>query len=637
MATVPQATLSVLRFDAFELDTRALELLKRGAKVRLQGQPLLVLAALLERAGELVTREELRAQIWPADTFVDFDHSLHNSIARLREALGDSSDKPRFIETLPRRGYRFIAPVERVVVPEKQPPRQVKQAGEQPERLPKTQSRPIYAYVVSGVLILAVVLGMLLVGSHRTSAASPVHSIAVLPLDNLSGDSSQDYFADAMTDELITDLAKVGALRVTSRTTVTLYKHTHKALPEIARELNVDGIVEGSIMRSGQRVRVTAQLIRAPEDKHVWADTYERDLGDVLRLQSDVAQAITQQVRAQLTPELKDQFSVTKPVNPEAYDAYLKGRYYLYNVSFTDPVSLNQAKANFEEAIRKDPNLSPAHSGLAETYLGLVWFGRGQITAADGYRSARDLVQRALELDPNNGEAYDSLGELKWHADLDWNAAERSFDKSLALAPSYSCAHEDRAMLMAQMGHRDEALKELEKVKQIDPGPDSAGVESAVYLQLRDWQHLLESSRADLASDPNNADLHLYLGIAFEGTGKLPEAIAEYQKATELSDGAPDSVAYLAHAYAVIGNRAEAEKLLRNLEEKSKSGKASPYHVATVYAGLGQKDKAMELIDKAYSEKSSELAWDVKFDLRTDNLRSDPRFHDLLTRVGLAE
>ena len=637
MATPSQASSSVLRFDAFELDTRALELWKRGAKVRLQGQPLLVLAILLERAGELVTHEELRAQIWPADTFVDFDHSLHNAIARLREALGDSSEKPRYIETLPRRGYRFIAPVERVVVPETQSLGRSEQVPEQVECQPQTRSRPLWAFVVSGVIILAVALVVLLAASHRTSASSSVHSIAVLPLENLSGDSSQDYFADAMTDELITDLAKVGGLRVTSRTTVTLYKHTNKALPEIARELNVDGIVEGSIVRSGQRVRITAQLIRAPADQHVWAETYERDLGDVLRLQSDVAQAITQQVRAQLTPELREQFGAAKAVDPAAYEAYLKGRYYLYNQSFSDPISLNQAKANFEEAIRKDPNLSPAYSGLGETYLGLVWFGRGQISAADGYRSARGLVQRALELDPNNGEAYDSLGELKWHADLDWNAAERSFEKSLALAPSFSCAHEDRAMLMAQMGHRDEALKELEKVKQIDPGPDSAGIASAVYLQLRDWEHLREASRADLVSDPNSADLHLYLGIAFEGTDKLPEAIAEYQKAVELSDGAPDSVAYLAHAYAVIGNRAEAEKILRKIEEESKLGKASSYYVATIYAGLGQKDKALELIEKAYSEKSTELAWDVKFDLRTDNLRSDPRFQNLLQRVGLQQ
>jgi adenylate cyclase len=240
-----------------------------------------------------------------------------------------------------------------------------------------------------------------------------------------------------------------------------------------------------------------------------------------------------------------------------------------------------------------------------------------------------------LELDPNNGEAYDALGELNWYVDLDWNAAERSFNKAIALAPSFSCAHEDRAVFMAFMGRRDEALMEVEKSKQIDPGPDSAGLESGVYLQLRDWGHLLERSRTLLASDPNSWNVHADLGTGYEGTGKLPEAIAEYQKAIELSNGDPRPVASLGHAYAVIGNRTQAEKILRNLEEQSKSGKASPYLAATIYAGLGQKDKAMELIEKAYSKKSLDVTWTLKFDLRTDNLRSDPRFQNLLQRVGL--
>jgi TolB-like protein/DNA-binding winged helix-turn-helix (wHTH) protein/Flp pilus assembly protein TadD len=623
-------TESSLRFDVFELDVRSGELRKNDRKLRLKGQPLQVLAVLLKRRGELVTREELRAEIWPADTFVDFDHSLHNAIARIREALGDSAEAPRYIETLPRRGYRYIGPIEDIQTV--RPTVETGNHSNQPPALVTPPKRKISLLLVLGALFtLASTMWWYV---HATAAAPPIRSIAVLPLDNLSGDPSQDYFAEAMTDELITDLAKVGTLRVISRTTVTLYRHTSKSLPQIAHELNADGIVEGSVVRSGQRVRITAQLIRASADQHVWAETYERDLGDVLRLQSDVAQAITKQVRAQLTPELKEQFSGTRLVDPQAYDAYLKGRYYIYNQSSTDPVSLNQAKASFEEAIQKDPNFSPAYSGLAETYIGLVLFGRGQITAADGFRSARNDVRRALELDPNNGEAYNALGELNWYADLDWHAAERLFNKALALAPSYSCAHEDRAMLMALMGHREEALTELEKVKQIDPGPDSVGVESAVYLQLRDWEHLRERSRERLASDPNNSQVHADIGIAYEGTGELPQAIAEYQKAIELSNGDPGAVASLAHAYAVIGNRKEAENILRNIEEQMKSGKASPYLAATIYAGLGQKEKAIDLIEKAYREKSLDVAWALKFDLRTDNLRTDPRFQNLLQRVS---
>jgi TolB-like protein/DNA-binding winged helix-turn-helix (wHTH) protein/Flp pilus assembly protein TadD len=639
MATEPVRIQPTFKFgDDFELNLRAYELRRAGQMVKLEPTPFELLVFLVEQRGNLVGRQQIVERIWGKGDFLDTDNSINGAIRKIRQVLDDDPENPRFIQTVTGKGYRFIAPAVEseetrslhiLELPPQQP------AGD----VPVTVSRTNFKHVVVLSLFIVIIAGLALwivpaLSRSKGVAALPIRSIAVLPLDNLSGDPAQDYFADAMTDELITDLAKVGALRVTSRTTVTLYKHTRKSLPQIAHELNVDGIVEGSVVRSGQRVRITAQLIRASADQHVWAETYERDLGDALRLQSDVAEAITKQVRAQLTPELKEQFSGTRPVDPRAYDAYLKGRYYIYNQSFTDPVSLNQAKVNFEEAIRRDPNFSPAYSGLAETYICLVLFGRGQITAADGFRSARNDVQRALELDPNNGEAYNALGELNWYADLDWNAAERSFNKAIALAPSYSCAHEDRAMLMALMGHRAEALTELEKVKQIDPGPDSVGVESAVYLQLRDWEHLRERSRVRLASDPNNSEVHADLGIAYEGTGELPEAIAEYQKAIELSNGDPGAVASLAHAYAVIGNREEAEKLLRNIEEQAKSGKASPYLAATIYAGLGQKEKAIELIEKAYREKSFDVAWALKFDLRTDNLRADPRFQNLLQRVS---
>jgi TolB-like protein/DNA-binding winged helix-turn-helix (wHTH) protein/Tfp pilus assembly protein PilF len=642
VATDPVRVQRPFKFgDGFEFDPAGYELRRAGIPTKLEPTPFGILSLLIEQRGQLVSRQEIVERIWGKGVFLDTDNSINGGIRKIRQALNDDPENPRFIQTVTGRGYRFIAPL---VETEPETPAGARLTTVQSAPAEKTidpvpnlrrKFRSALTLAASLIVIALLALWMVPVFSHRTAATSPIRSIAVLPLDNLSGDSSQDYFADAMTDELITDLAKVGALRVTSRTTVALYRHTHKTLPEIARELNVDGIVEGSVVRSGQRVRITAQLIHASADQHVWAESYERDLGDVLLLQSDVAQAITQQVRAQLTPELKEQFGAARPVNPGAYEAYLKGRYYIYNTSYTDALLLNQAKTNFEVAIRKDPNFSAAYSGLAETYICLVVFGRGQITAADGYRSARNAVQRALELDPNNGEAYDALGGLNWYADLDWNAAERSFNRALALAPSFSCAHENRAMLMAFMGRRDEALAELEKSKQIDPGPDSTGVESAVYLQLRDWEHLQERSRVRLAADPNDRDAHSDLGTAFEGTGKLPQAIAEYQKAIELSNGDAGVVASLGHAYAVMGNRAAAEKILRNIGDKSKSGKASPYLAATIYAGLGQKDKAMELIEEAYDEKSSDVAWALKFDVRTDNLRADPRFQHLLQRAGL--
>ena len=637
MATDPVPVQRPISFgDDFELDPAVYELRRAGIPIRLEPTPFSILNLLIEQRGRLVSRQEIVERIWGKGVFVDTDNSINGGIRKIRQALNDDPENPRFIQTVTGRGYRFIAPLPQAV-PEAAAtqvailPSVPTETATEPASKLKRHARP--ALTLAAFMISIAVLALWLVPaiSRRTTATSPIRSIAVLPLDNLSSDSSQDYFADAMTDELITDLAKVGALRVTSRTTITLYKHTHKTLPEIARELNVDGIVEGSILRSGNRVRITAQLIHASSDQHIWAETYERDLGDVLRLQSDVAQTITQQVRAQLTPELKEQFSGPRPVDADAYDAYLKGRYYIYNHDFTDPVVLNQAKANFEEAIRKDPNFSSAYSGLAETYLALVYFGKGQITDAEGYKLARNAVQKALELDPNNGEAYDALGQLNWHDKLDWDAAERSFDRSIALAPSYSCAHEDRAMFMALMGRRSEALTELGKIKQIDPGPDSVGVESAVYFQLRDWEHLLDVSRVQVSSDPNDSYAHADMGTAYEGTGKLPEAVAEYQKAVELSNGDPQNVASLGHAFAAIGQRLEAERILHSIEQKPNS----TYLAATIYAGLGEKGKALDLIEKAYREKSLDVAWMLKPDVRTDNLRSDPRFRNLLQRVRL--
>jgi TolB-like protein/DNA-binding winged helix-turn-helix (wHTH) protein len=612
------------------------ELRRAEQAVKLEPTPFEVLVSLVEQRGNLVTRQQIAERIWGKGVFLDTDNSINGAIRKIRQVLDDDPENPRFIQTVTGKGYRFIAPVI-----ESQEPRGLHLLEIPPSppdpAVPATASRTNMRRIVLLGLFIAISTGLILwlvrARSRSKSAAAPVRSIAVLPLDNLSGDPSQDYFADAMTDELITDLAKVGALRVTSRTTVTLYKHTSKSLSQIARELNVDGIVEGSVVRSGQRVRITAQLIRASTDQHLWAETYERDLGDALRLQSDVSGAIAQQVRAKLTSEQQTRFQAARPVDPEAYDAYLKGSYYLYNSQITVPGPLNQAKANFEEAVRKDPHFSRAYSGLANAYLYLVFFGQGLVSPEEGFAQAKQYVTKALQLDAENAEAYDVLGQLKWHADLDWNAADRAFNRSLALAPSYSCALEDRAMFLAFMGRSADALAEVEKSKQVDPS--ATGVELAVYFQLRDWSHLVESGLRETSANPTEWTVHAELGAGLEGTGKLPEAIAEYQKAVDLSNGNFDAVASLGHAYAVVGNRVAAEKILRRLEQESKTGHASPYLIATIYAGLGNKDRAFELLEESYREKSLDVAWTFKPDPRIDNLRSDRRFQNLLSRVGL--
>jgi TolB-like protein/DNA-binding winged helix-turn-helix (wHTH) protein len=632
MATQPRVS-GRLRFDNFELDVRAGELRKNGVRMRLRGQPLHVLEILLERAGDVVTREELQSRIWPADTFVDFDHSLHNAIARIREVLGDSAEKPRYIETLPRTGYRYIGPLEDFQAPPVLPARAAGE-GASPAPPPDRESRLVG---VAGALVLCALFALGLacwaiwryVGAK--GATVPIHSIAVLPLSNLSGNPSEEFFSDGMTDQLITDLAKVGSLRVISRTSVMQYKGTKKSLPEIARELNVDAIVEGSVVRSGQRVRVTAQLLQARSDRHLWAETYDRDRGDVLKLQEEVANAIAEQVRAQITPAEQAQGGRAGAVNPAAYDSYIKGRLY-FTTEFTKPASLIKAQHLFEESIREDPNFALAYAGLADTYVFLAY--TGALPKDQAYQFAKKFVARALELDNTIGEAYDTLGALSWNFDWDWDAADRAFSRAIALAPSYSCAHEDRAIFLAFLGRRAEALAEIAKIDQLDTSFSSAHSESNTYFELRDYPHLIEAGRRGLLLDPKDSSQHYFLGAGYEGTGRLQEAIAEYQKAMQTSDGDPRSAAALAHAWAAAGKKAEAEKMLRSLERNPRAT-ASPYTMATIYAGLGKNDQALESLKKACSQKSLDAVW-IRSDLLLDGLRSDPRFQELLRHIGLS-
>ena len=428
-----------------------------------------------------------------------------------------------------------------------------------------------------------------------------------------------------MTDQLITDLAKIGSLRVMR------YKGTRKSLPEIARELNVDAIVEGSVTRSGQRVRVTAQLVQAPTDQHLWAETYDRDLGDILKLQGEVADVIAGQVRAELTPTQQALIRRAHAVNPDAYDAYLKGRLYFVN-EFTKPDSLKKAQRYFEESIQKDPKFALAYAGLADTYVYLTFAGALQRDQA--YRSAKEALATALELDDSIGEAYDTLGVLSFEFDWDWDAADREFNRAIALAPSYSCAHEDRATFLAVIGRRTEALAELTKIDQLDYGLSVGRTESATYYELRDYPHLIEASRRGLLLDPNDWFQHFTLGVGYEGTDKVQEAISEYQKAIKISDNSQGTVA-LAHAYSAAGKKAQAEKILHDLERKLNQTSASPYTMATIYAGLGEDDKAFEFLEKAYSEKSLDILWSLKSDLLLDSLRPERRFQSLLRGMAL--
>ena len=493
----------MIRFGTFEVNPQAGELRRDGSRIKLQDQPFQVLLALLERPNDVVTREELRAKLWPADTFVDFDHGLNAAVKRLRDALGDTAENPRFIETLARRGYRFIAPVDSVDSQTAPPPSPTPvPLSRAPLSRTTKRIRPAYRFGLAG--IAAIIL--LLVapnggGGYWTRlgfGGKRIQSLAVLPLENLSHDPDQEYFSDGMTDALIADLSKIGALRVTSRTSSIRYKKTIKSLPEIARELNVDGVVEGSVMRSGNRVRITARLILAPTEQNLWAETYERDLGDVLKLQGDVTEAVAQQVRAQLTTEQRARLRSAPVVNPDAYEAYLKGRF--FEAAGTQ-VGLKQAQDYFAKAIREDPRFALAYVGLADCFLELGTFR--WVPPQDAYRQGSEAIHKALQLDETLGEAHSTLGFLNWQYRWDWQTAESEFRLAADLSPKHIEGHEAFAWYLAWAGRVDEALAQVEEVRRLDPAyPLIVIDEAGIYYHQRDYRSLVDVSQKSVAASP---------------------------------------------------------------------------------------------------------------------------------------
>jgi TolB-like protein/DNA-binding winged helix-turn-helix (wHTH) protein len=622
----PQSQLPrVVRFGTFEVDVPTGELRKNGIKLKLQEQPFQVLCILLEHPGEVVTREELRSRLWPADTFVDFDHSLNAAVKRLRDALGESADAPVFIETLARRGYRFIA----TVVPNGFQREQSKSPLRQ-WVLPLVVAAPIVIVVALFVLDASGLRSKLL---FRSSAQPQIRSLAVLPLTNLSGDPEQEYFSDGMTDALIADLSKIGALRVTSRTSSMRYKRVSKALPEIGRELNVNGVVEGSIMRSGNRVRIAVQLIRVSTDQDLWAETYERDLGDVLKLQGDVAQAVAQQVRAQVTPEQQARLRSAPAVNPQAYEAYLRGSSLLRSDT---GAALRNAQAYFEEAVRRDPRFAPAYVGLADCYLALGKYR--WIPPQDASRYGSEAIHKALLIDGTLGEAHSSLGFLNWQYGWDWQTAEKEMRYAVDLNPNYVEGHFTLVWYLAWNGRREEALAESQKIRSLDPAyPLASFGESAVYYHQRAYRSLIEVSQRSVITNPNSWSGHYFLAVGYEGSDQLAQAIPEYERAVALSQSDSDPTAGLAYAYARLGKRAEAARILSTLQQQSKVTYVSPYMIAVMYAGLGETNKAFEFLEKAYQERSPDVAYFLRADLRMDSLRPDPRFQDLMHRMNFPQ
>ena len=586
-----------LRFGVFEVDLRTGELTKRGSRLRLQEQPFRVLAMLLERPGRLVTRDELHSMLW-SQTVVDFDHGLNKAISKIREVLRDSVESPRFIETVARRGYRFLADV--AVIDD-----------------PDGRVRALWPAGVSPII------------DPLRRTPRRIRSLAVLPLENISGDASQDYFADGMMDELITHLAQISSLRVISRTSAMSYKNVRKPLPQIARELNVEAVVEGTVLRFGQRVQIRVQLIDAPADKHIWAESYEEDIRDTLALQNTLARAIVEQIKAKLNRQERVALKNSKAVNPSAYEAYLKGRYF-WNKRTGD--SLRRAIAYFSESIAKDRSYAEPYSGLADAYALAGDWQYGILSPKDAFPKAKEVATKALTLDEKLGEAHTSLAfalDLGW----EWKAAEQEYKRAIALNPGYATAHHWYAWHLIVMGRHIEALAELRKAERLDPLSLIINTDLADALCIaRLYDESIRQSRKALELDANFALAHYQLGQAFEQKHLHDESIAAFRRAIELSRDNAALASGLVHAYAVSGRKQDAIKMAEDLATTPSRLSSTDANIASIYVGLDDKHQAMNWLEKAYQTRFNPS---ILLRPAFDSLRPNVQFQDLLCRIGI--
>ena len=606
----------VLRFGIFELDRASSELRKSGALVKLQSQPFQLLALLAGRAGEVVSREEIRRALWGDETFVDFDQSINFCVNKLRESLDDNPQRPWCIETVPRKGYRFVAAIlEPVREPAETPP----------------AHKPRWLLLGSAVLVVVVIAVAAKTALPSRSIGKSIESLAVLPLENLSRDHEQDYFADGMTDDLIADLSKISALRVLSRTSVVQYKGTNKTVPEIARELNVDAVIEGTVEREGSRVRITAQLIAAAPERHLWAEKYEANLSDVLTVQDSVAKAVAQAVQVRMTQRERSSLATTRTVDPEAYEAYLKGRYF-----WAPGGEKNLAKSleYFQQAVQKDPSYALAWVGVADAYNRLASWG---VLPRDGAAPrARAAAEKASQLDSTLVEPLIALANVKADYEWDWAGAEELCRRTIELRPNYGGAHSTYSGLLAVTGRIQEAVTEERLARQADPlDPVFAATMSwRVYLA-----HHYEEAETELRKwDEWHPGRHRFggyiLASIFLQTWRTREAVEELQ--SDAADGHHQTLLelmYLGHALGVTGARNQGRKILAEMQGLSQTRYVPPDYIAMVYEGLGDRDQALKWYEKAVEERSINT-W-VLPDQRLDPIRSDPRFQSLMRRMGL--
>jgi TolB-like protein/DNA-binding winged helix-turn-helix (wHTH) protein/Tfp pilus assembly protein PilF len=624
------AAVSSYQFGQFELDLRGYELKRGGQPLRLEKIPMELLIFLVEHHGELVTREQIIERLWGKRVFLDTEQGINTAIRKIRQALQDEAEKPQFLETVVGKGYRFVGNV-KTKARESPPSREDLPL---PPGSQATPSRPrrlwlfgtVTVLVVSGAVLLAV---WLRIGkATKPGITASFHSIAVLPLENLSGDPSQEYFADGITDALITQLAKLHGLRVISRTSIMQYKSLRKPLPDIARDLSVDAVVEGSVSRAGNRVRVTAQLVDAHADRHLWAEEYDRDLRDVLSLQSELARDIAEQVRANLSSEEQSLMARVGTVEPAAYESYLRGRSFWNQRT---PGGLKQSIIHFQHAIELDPRYAEAYSGLADAYTALGY--TSYWVPKDSFPKARELANKALQIDPGLAEARASLAYVKLYYDWDWRGGEEEFQSAIAVNPNYATAHHWYSVLLTARGRHEEALSEIDRAHELDPlsVPINTDIGFELYYARR-YDEAITQLRSVLQTSPKFSLAHLWLGRAYEQKGMYPEAIAEFEQAgTALKDW-PVIIAAAGHAFARWGHKSDATAALRRMNELTKEEYVTPYGVALIFAGLNDKEQAIRWLQNAYEDRSHWLVW-LNSDPRFDNVRSDPRFKELLQRM----
>jgi len=562
------------RFGVFEVDLRTGELRKRGHKVALQEKPFKILAALLRNPGTVITRGELRREVWPEDTFVDFDNGLNTAVNKIREALGDSAESPRFVETLARRGYRFIAPVS---APEK-----------------------------------------------------PICSLAVLPLANYSGDPAAEYLADGMTEALICSLARIKSLKVISRTSAMRYKGSPCTLPEIARELSVDAVVEGSVQQREDKIMVSAQLIEASSDQHLWADQYERPMRDVLSLQTEIATAIARQISATVEPQGDVQPSSRNAIQPQAYRDYLQGRYFLNR---RDPVTIGRAVEYFQKVLQECPEFAPAYSNIAEA---LMW----QIVFADAapqtaFATAKRNALRALELDKTLATAHIALGFIQRVCDYDLPGGSAEYERALDLEPGNATAHQLYGVHLAFMGQHQAAEAQLRMALDLDPFSLSAHADAGwIYYLARRYDLAIDTLLRALEKDPEYPIARYRLGFAYERKGMLQDATAQFEILVRASRGTLRPQAWLARQYALTGRREEAERIAETLVGRHRESGFWGSLIALVFLALGKPKEAITWLYKASEQHDPNLIA-LLVDPICDGVRSNPQFSRLFKRMGL--